>query len=86
VLKKLLALVAALLISAVITLPASAQTADLSVDWGTPQWFDNVFGNVPGFCEDISESADSQAVWEAMFGPEIATWCGLTPVTEDTSE
>ena len=84
-LKKLLALVAALLVSAVMALPAFAQTADLSVGWGTPEFFDNVFGGVTGFCDNVGQTPEDQAVWEAMF-PGISEWCGLAPpVTEEAA-
>ena len=76
--KKLLALVAALLVSAVMALPASAQSADLTQVWGSPDWLTNTFGGVSGFCDNVGQSADSQAVWEAMF-PGISEWCGLAP-------
>lgn len=77
-LKKLLALVAALLISAVMAVPAFAQSADLTLEWGSPDWLTSLFGDVPGFCENVGSSPDDQAVWEAMF-PGISEWCGLAP-------
>jgi hypothetical protein len=78
VLKKLLALVAALLVSAVMAVPAFAQSADLTIEWGSADWLTNLFGGVPGFCDNVGQSPDDQAVWEAMF-PGISDWCGLEP-------
>lgn len=77
--KKLLYTMAVLLIAAVMAIPAFAQTADLSMEWGGEEWLINQFGDESGdvtaFCETAGQSADTMAGWGAEF-PGLYDLCG----------
>lgn len=88
-LRKLLAVIAVLTIAAAMAVPAFAQTLpDLSLEWGSPEWLINMFGDENGditlFCETAGESADSIAAWGGAF-PNLYELCGW-PVEEVVEE
>lgn len=78
-LNKLLAMAVVLLMAAVIAVPAFAQTADLSLEWGSEEWlinqFGDEFGDVTAFCETAGQTADTIAGWGAVF-PGLYDLCG----------
>jgi hypothetical protein len=78
VLKKLLAVVAVLLIAAAMASPAFAQdaTTDLGVPYGSEQWVANQFGSDPTFCQDIAKDPTTQQKWVNMYGAGISSYCG----------
>jgi hypothetical protein len=76
VLNKLLAIVMVLLIAAVMAVPAFANPADLTLEWGSVPWLINEFGvngDVTQFCQSIQP--DAQAGWKAQF-PNLPSVCG----------
>ena len=77
-LKKLTVWATVLLIAALLSVPAFAQTADLSLMWGSDEWLINQFGDENGdlaeFCLSASED---QAGWSAQF-PNLIGLCGWT--------
>lgn len=86
-LKKLAIYVAVLMIAALISIPAFAQTVDLGLEWGSEGWLIGQFGDETGdlteFCLAAGEDA---AGWTAQF-PELAPLCGWTveePVEESS--
>jgi hypothetical protein len=77
VLKKLLAVVAVLLIAAATASPAFADaTEDLGVPFGSEQWVANQFGSDPTFCQDLAKDPTTQQKWENMYGDAITSYCG----------
>ncbi len=67
-----------MLAAALLSIPAFAQTADLSVEWGSPEFLINQFGDetgdLTGFCLSISEDPSG---FLAQF-PELAPLCGFS--------
>lgn len=83
-LKKLLALVAVLLVAGLMAVPSFAQpeeggaVADLGLEWGTYEWFVNQFGvgdDISVICETIGQDEATKAGWTAQF-PDLPSWCG----------
>jgi hypothetical protein len=78
VLKKLMVWASVLVIAALLSVPAFAQTADLSLMWGSDEWLINQFGDENGdlteFCLAASED---RAGWSAQF-PNLVGLCGWT--------
>jgi len=78
VLKKLMVWASVLVIAALLSVPAFAQTADLSLMWGSDEWLINQFGDENGdlteFCLAASED---RAGWSAQF-PNLVSLCGWT--------
>ena len=75
-LKKLLVSSAVLLVAALLAVPAFANPADLSVEWGSDQWLINEFGvngDITPFCQSIKPA--DQANW-AMQYPNLPASCG----------
>jgi hypothetical protein len=79
VLKKLLAVVVVALTAAVMAVPAFAQSADLTLEWGSDEWLINQFGDENGdvttFCNTLAQNPDVQAGWVAEF-PNLPGLCG----------
>jgi len=79
VFKKLMVWVAVLLIAALLAVPASAQTADLNMVWGSGPWLESMFGNngdLTEFCKTISSDPDTLVNWVSQF-PELRSECGF---------
>ena len=77
-LKKLLAMFVVLLMGALMAVPTLAQTVDLTVPWGSEEWFRNQFGDngdITNICNTIGQNADTAANWTAQF-PDLPQWCG----------
>ena len=76
-LKKLLAVVAVLVIAAATASPAFADaTEDLSVPYGSEQWIAHQYGSDPTFCQDIAKDPTTQQQWVDMYGDAISSYCG----------
>ena len=77
-LKKLMVWASVVVIAALLSVPAFAQTADLSLMWGSDEWLINQFGDENGdlteFCLAASED---RAGWSAQF-PNLVGLCGWT--------
>ena len=67
-----------MLIAALLAVPSFAQTADLSLMWGSDEWLINQFGDENGelteFCLAASED---KAGWLAQF-PNLGELCDWT--------
>lgn len=78
-LKKLLAVVVVALTAAVMAVPAFAQSADLTLEWGSDEWLINQFGDQNGdittFCDTLAQNPDVQSGWEEQF-PNLSSVCG----------
>ena len=64
-LRKLLAVVVVALTAAVMAVPAFAQSADLTLEWGSDEWLINQFGDQNGdittFCDTLAQNPDVQS-------------------------
>ena len=79
-LNKVLYTLAVLLVAAAMAMPAfAAQSADLSMEWGSQDWLINQFGGQSGdvttFCQTAGKSADTIASWGKEF-PGLYDLCG----------
>ncbi len=63
------------LMAAVLAVPAFAQNADLTLEFGSPEWLANAFGSDENFCTTVGQDPAVRAGWEAQF-PELAAYCG----------
>jgi hypothetical protein len=75
-LKKLLVSSAMLLVVALLAVPALANPADLSLEWGSEQWLINEFGvngDITPFCQSIKP--DAQASFAQQY-PNLPSLCG----------
>jgi hypothetical protein len=78
VLNKLLAIGVALLVAALLSVPAFAQTANPMLEPGSDEYLINLFGDANGditpFCQSIQTS--TQTVWGAVFQnlPGLCGW------------
>jgi hypothetical protein len=75
-LKKLLAWGSVLLIAALLAVPAFADPADLSSEWGSNQWLIDQFGvngDITSFCQGIKRK--DQATWTQEY-PNLPALCG----------
>ncbi len=75
-LKKLMVWGTVLLIAALLAVPSFAQTADLSLMWGSDEWLINQFGDERGDLTEFCQAAgEDKAGWAAQF-PNLVDLCG----------
>ena len=77
-LKKLLAMIVVLLMAAFTAVPALAQTVDLTLPWGSEEWFRSMFGvngDITEICNTIGQDPATEATWTSQF-PDLPQWCG----------
>src|SRR3954447_10809241 len=85
-LKKLLAWGSVLVVAALLAVPAFADPADLSSEWGSDQWLIDQFGvngDITSFCKSIKRK--DQSSWAQQF-PNLPGLCGWTQPQESSSK
>ena len=85
-LKKLLVSSAVLLVAALLAVPALANPADLSLEWGSEQWLINEFGvngDITPFCQSIKP--DAQASFAQQY-PNLPSLCGWSQSQGSSSQ
>src|SRR5438270_2441851 len=85
-LKKLLVWGSVLLVGALLAVPAFADTADLSKEWGTDDWLISMFGvngDITPFCEGIKRK--DQPTWAQEY-PNLPGLCGWRPSQGSSSQ
>jgi hypothetical protein len=84
-LKKLLAWGSVLVVAALLAVPAFADPADLSSEWGSDQWLIDQFGangDITSFCKSIKRK--DQTSWRQQF-PNLPGLCGWSQPQESSA-